>query len=98
MGSMVYSDADGVQRTLLWDEEQPGVFQTKTTMDLEQIIDNNAILAAEHPTRLGGNKYVARVPLTIYEQSIHEDWDENDWKRWLNDPQNAPFRIWKGRV
>lgn len=98
MGSLVYADADGVQRTLLWDEENPNQFVTKTTMDLERIIDNNRALTELHPTKLGGNKYVARVPLTIYEQSIHEDWDDNDWKKWLNDPQNEPFRIWKGRV
>ena len=48
--------------------------------------------------RHGVNKVVARIPITIYERSIHEDWDEGDWKRWLNSTEAAPFRIWGGRV
>jgi hypothetical protein len=36
--------------------------------------------------------------MTVAEQAIREQWDDNDWKRGLNDPDNAAFRIWPGRV
>lgn len=95
-----YYDRNGVRRTLVVDESLPGAFGVKTEVDLERLIENNAALAEEalaHSPR-SVNKLLARVPLTIYEQSVHEQWDEADWKRWLNDPDNAAFRVWKGQV
>jgi hypothetical protein len=68
-----------------------------TEVDCTQLVENNRALAESHPQR-STNKLVARVPLTIYERSVHENWDEDDWKRWLNDPDNAAFRVWPGRV
>lgn len=97
MGSMVYHDQDGVRRTLLWDNDHPNQFHTKTEIDIEQLIDNNQILQDTYKQGKD-NKLLARIPMTIYEQSIHEEWTEEQWARWLNDPQNKPFRIWQGRV
>lgn len=48
--------------------------------------------------RKSPNKLLARVPLTVYEKSLHEGWDEADWKKWLNDPDNKHFRVWQGQV
>ena len=44
--------------------------------------------------------HVAEVPLFVYEQAVQEGWvdDQAAWRRWLNDPANACFRTWKGRV
>ena len=65
---------------------------------MTQAIENNKIVREQHPRR-GTNKLLARaVPMTVYERSIVENWDDDDWKRWLNDPDNAAFRIWPGRV
>jgi hypothetical protein len=36
--------------------------------------------------------------MTIYEQSIHEGWTDKDWAKWLNDPDNRAFRVWRGSV
>lgn len=95
--SRVYVDGDGVRRTLYWEDSDPDTFGVNTEVDVEQLVKNNADLQELHP--LGStNKLVARVPLTIYEQSIHEGWGEDRWKRWLNDPDNKFFRIWPGRV
>jgi hypothetical protein len=66
-------------------------------VDVEQIIETNKALSEAHPAR-STNKLVARAPLTVYEQSIRENWDEEQWRRWLNDPDNAAFRVWKGRL
>jgi len=51
-----------------------------------------------HPRR-SNNKLVARgVPVSVAERAMREDWDEKDWAKWLNDPDNAAFRVWPGRV
>jgi len=94
----VYRDADGVRRTAIWDDDDPSKLTVKTEVDLTQAIENNKIVRELHPRR-GTNKLLARgVPMTVAEQAIREQWDDNDWKRWLNDPDNAAFRIWPGRV
>lgn len=45
-------------------------------------------------------KPVAEVPMVIVEQMMRDgSWgDPAAMKRWLNDPQNDCFRIWRGRV
>ena len=97
MKEYIYHNKDGVRRTLYTGDDVPGMFVTKAEVDVTSLVDNNARLADLHPER-SINKHVARVPLTVYEQSIHEDWGDDDWKRWLNDPDNAAFRVWKGKV
>jgi hypothetical protein len=45
-------------------------------------------------------KPVAEIPMVIVEQMMRDgSWnDPAAVKRWLNDPQNDCFRIWRGRV
>ena len=43
-------------------------------------------------------RHVAEVPMSVYNQSQREGWGKKEWKRWLNDPDNAPLRVTKGRV
>lgn len=85
-------------RTGIYDDDNPGRYVVQTTQDLTQAIENNKILRELHPRR-SVNKVIARgVPLAIAEQAMREQWDERDWQRWLNDPDNAAFRVWQGRV
>ena len=92
----VYQDADGVRRTLIVDDERPG-FVVNTEQDIEPVLDSierdRAIMSHD-----GVNKLLARIPVSIFERSVHEEWDEIDWKRWLNSDEARPFRIWRGRV
>jgi hypothetical protein len=67
-------------------------------MDMGRIIENNQIMRELHPRR-STNKLLARgVPLTVVEKSMREQWDDRDWAKWLDDPDNAVFRVWQGRV
>jgi hypothetical protein len=54
-------------------------------------------LQAPIPSEL---KPVAEIPMVIVEQMMRDgSWnDPAAVKRWLNDPQNSCFRIWRGRV
>jgi hypothetical protein len=93
----IYRDRDGVRRTLLWDDEDPDQVTVHTQQDVEPVLDSverdRAIMAMN-----GVNKLLARIPVSIFERSVHEEWDDGDWKRWLNSSEAAPFRIWGGRV
>jgi hypothetical protein len=88
---------DAYTRTLLTDWEQPNKVVVETQLDLPFLEANNNALADEQPTN-ATNKLVARVPMTVYEKSIHENWDDDDWARYLNSADARPFRVWKGRV
>jgi hypothetical protein len=93
----IYRNADGVRRTLITDDERPEDFAVHTEQVLDEILDSverdRAIMSHN-----GVNKLLARIPIEIYERSVHEQWDEGDWARWLNSSEAAPFRIWQGRV
>src|SRR5438105_4387794 len=94
----VYRDNGAVKRTMVWEDDKPEIIRVHTEQDLTQAIENNKIMRELHPTR-SVNKLVARgVPINVYERSVLEDWDEQDWAKWLDDPDNAAFRIWQGRV
>lgn len=92
-----YRNSDGVRRTAISDEASPDRFRVYTEVDMEEVL--KGIQRDRDNHRTGSvNKLVARVPMTVMETSIHEQWDESDWKRWLNDPDNAAFRVWQGQV
>ena len=82
---------------MISDDDRPGIITTHTEVDMTQLVENNKALRELHPER-STNKLVARVPMTVYEKAIIEDWDESDWKKWLNDPDNRAFRVWDGRI
>jgi len=95
---LVYRDDGAVKRTMIWDDDAPELVHVKTELDMTQTIENNKVMRELHPAR-STNKVLARgVPMTVAEQALREGWDDNDWKRWLNDPANAAFRVWPGRV
>lgn len=45
-------------------------------------------------------RHAARIPMPVVAQAFREGWadDTARWRRWLNDPDNAAFRVWQGRV
>jgi len=93
-----YRDSGGVRQTSIWDDDYPGRLVVHTEMDLGRIPENNQELRDLHPRR-SANKLLARgVPRTVAEKAIREQWDERDWAKWLDDPDNAVFRVWQGRV
>jgi hypothetical protein len=95
---VIYRNGDGVRRTMIWEDTDPYTVHVQTQVDMTQALENNKVMRELHPRR-STNKLLARaVPMTVAEQAIRENWDDSDWKKWLNDPDNAAFRIWPGRV
>lgn len=94
---ILYHNQDGVRRTFLLDQDNPHGFTIHSEVEMDQVLESIKLDRENHKTGTT-NKLVARVPLTVYEKSLVEQWDEGDWKKWLNDPDNAAFRVWQGRV
>lgn|SRR5690606_22955840 len=93
-----YYNRDGVRRKAVVDEDSPYQLGVYTEVDMDEVLETIKRDREAPRDRRSANRLVARVPLTVVEQSIHEQWDDDDWKKWLNDPDNACFRIWPGRV
>lgn len=90
---------DGVRRTMITDSDTPGQLKVFTEVEMDEVLES--IKRAREVEISRGrpvNRHLARVPMTVYEQSLVEQWDEADWKKWLNDPANAAFRVWPGQV
>ena len=95
---VTYRNDGAVKRTMIWEDNSPNEVHVYTEQDLTQAIENNKILQELHPRR-STNKLIARgVPIHVAERAMLEGWDEQDWAKWLNDPDNVAFRVWQGRV
>ena len=93
-----YQDQDGVRRTAIWDDERPNEVTVQTEENIGPALDSIARDRELMPH--GTNKLAARLPVTIVEDLIHRGIynDEDAFKKWLNGPEAAPWRIWKGQV
>lgn len=81
------------------DYAQPNKFTVHTEVEMDKVLESiKSAREAEANAPFATNRLLAKVPMTVYEQSLIEQWDEADWKKWLNDPDNADFRVWRGRV
>jgi hypothetical protein len=95
--TFVYSDANGVRRTLIADDERPDQFVVKTSQDLEPIVDS-VNRDREIMPHNGHNKVIGRFPVEVFERMINEGWGPDDEARFYNSDEAAPYRIWRGRV
>jgi hypothetical protein len=93
----VYQDRYGVRRTVIVDDERPDRFVVHTEQDVGPLIDSVA-RDREIMRHDGVNKLVARLPVEVFERMIHEGWGPEDEARFLNSPEAAPYRVWRGRV
>jgi hypothetical protein len=88
----VYLNRDGVRKTLIWDDATPDRVTVQTEEDIEPLLES---IHRDRELFLnnGPNKVLGRVPRTVAERACHEQWDEDDWRRWWNGEGRA-FRIW----
>jgi hypothetical protein len=99
MGRQIYDITGNVTRVAHTDGSDEGRVAWETIEDHAPTVES-AKLLREHVTRKDPFRHVARVPLIVYEQALREGWadDEDKWREWLNDADNAAFRVWMGRV
>ena len=93
----VYMDEAGMRRTLVWDEAEPDKFGVFAEADMTNLAALNRYQAERESAR-AATTTIARVPFPIWERAYHENWDQKDWDKFLNDPDNRDFRVWPGRL
>ena len=97
----VYRDADGVKKTMLWDDEDPDKVTIKTEQDISEILDGIARDRELSAGRRAGDVEPShRLPVIIYEELKKRGIaDDNDaFRKWLNSSEASPWRIRPGTV
>jgi len=85
------------RRETLYHEEDGRTF-VETRQDIEPVVAAARIVAEEPP---GADfRHAAFIPEAVLNRAFVEGWfhDAAAWKRWANDPANAMFRTWPGRL
>lgn len=99
MATSLLDHRGAVIKTLHTDAHDDDRMVEVTQQDLEPLLQH---VKMERETHVQGDdmKLVGYIPMAVVEQ-MYRDGSFNDeaaLKRWLNDPQNECFRVWKGRV
>lgn len=78
--------------------EANGQTYVESRQKVDHIIKAASILADETPGK--DFRHAAFIPEAVLNQAMIEGWfgDKDAWKRWANDPANACYRTWKGRM
>lgn len=95
----VYTNRDGYRHELITDRLDPGTVMSYAEQDLDPVLSSIQAFKdhlSSNPER--DIRTVARIPKIIYNQMVREGWDDDDMRKWLNDPANKCFRIWEGQV
>jgi hypothetical protein len=98
----IYDHNGTVVRVLHTEDRGDGFdtdFAIETIEDVEPLLDEVKDLRGVQ-TSSADMRHVARVPVTVVEKAMREGWFHDDaaWNRFLNDPDNAGFRVWQGRL
>lgn len=80
-----------------------GSFTIYTEQECDAIIQQNRRdreIQQAHGFRGEIFRKVASIPAHVFDQAAREGWVEDDerWRRWLNDGENAAFRVYEGRI
>ena len=87
---------DSRRKTIL--HEQDGRNYVESRQDVTHIVEAAKIMAEKTPGK--DFRHAAYIPETVLNQAMIEGWlhDKTAWKRWANDPANACYRTWQGRM
>lgn len=68
--------------------------------DATPIIEENKRLLNDTPNKFGEGVRVAQIPMVVYHDLMKKGIlrDQNELRKWLNDPENRFFRTHPGRV
>lgn len=87
---------DARRKTIYHEEDGRNYIETR--QDVASIIKAASIIADEPPGK--DFRHIGFIPDAVLNEAFVGGWfhDKAAWKRWLNDPANAAYRTWKGRV
>lgn len=87
---------DSRRKTIM--HEVDGKHFVESRQDVTHIVEAAKIMAEEKPGK--DFRHAAYIPETVLNQAMVEGWlhDRAAWKKWANDPANACYRTWNGRL
>lgn len=100
MSTVSILDARGaVLKTVHTDAHDPDRQVEVMTVDLDPFL-RHVEFQREHHRDVDGMKLAAYIPPDVVERMMRDGSfnDEAALRKWANDPQNACFRVWKGRI
>lgn len=85
-------------RKMVLHHEEDGKTYVETRQNVDHIIEAARIMADEKPGK--DFRHAAYIPAAVMDRAFNEGWfhDPKAWKRWANDPANACYRTWGGRL
>lgn len=85
------------RRKVIWHTEDGKQF-IETKQDVSGVIKAAGVLSQEKPDK--DFTRVALIPLEVLNQAILDGWadDQEQWKKWANDPANRRFRTTEGTI
>jgi len=89
----------GILKTLHTDASDPARMVEVTQQDLDPLLEQ-VKEARETHVQSSDMKLAGFIPMAVAEQMMRDGSfnDPQALKRWLNDPQNECFRVWKGKL
>lgn len=80
------------------DAMKPDHLTIETVQDCQSIVDAAKEISEHTPGK--DMRHVAKIPEFVLAQAMREGWlhDKKKWRDWANNPDNAAFRTWKGRL
>lgn len=99
MATTLLDHRGSVLKTIHTDAHDEDRMVEVTHQDLNPLIEHVKAVRETH-VQSADMKLVGYIPAVVVEQMMRDGAfnDEAAMKRWLNDPQNECFRVWKGRV
>ena len=69
-----------------------------TQQNVQPVIEQVKVFSDNTPGKT--LRHAAEIPMVIWTKALREGWhnDKTAWKKWLNDPDNKAFRVWKGKI
>lgn len=99
MTKRLFDRYNGLTEYAHLDPMRPDDLVIETIQDDMQCVLDRAKTLSDEPV---GKEWrlVACVPNVELHRAILEGWDKdrNAWHKWLNDPDHARFRTWRGRI
>jgi len=77
-------------------DQHDKTFTVEDREDIEPVIKLAKDMSSLQPSKEW--RHSAVIPKFVLDQSLRENWDRKDWKKWANNHANRPFRTWPGKL
>lgn len=95
---VVFAKYNGLTEYAHFDPMKPNDLIIETTQDFNPVLES---VKLERDKPVGKEwRLAAQFPMLFYHNAVKEGWlhDKAKWRKLLDDPDLAGFRVWNGRI